>query len=481
MVRFVKVVVLIIIFSLLANILAFADNTTQPIVSSPLIVGTGEFGMGDGSAEEAVFGFPFGVAYSKKADALIIADTQNHRICSLNLKTLKISTIAGFSKGVDRFGFPGGGYVDGVVKKAMFNRPKGVAVAESGAIIVADTGNHAVRQIYNGKVTTIAGGKTAGCQDEKGIKAGFQGPSGITLNDNGIIYVSDTLNNVIRRIDTYGNVTTYAGKKDDNSILNEPVGIAIDKKGNLYVADSGNHQIKKITGKDKIEIVAGIHFSKDLESGYWSGGYIDGNAKASYFNFPKGISVKEDGTVYVTDTYNHVLREIKNDTVSTVVGGGVAGNKTDDKHITYFDGPAGVTYVKGTLFIADQWNNRIIIIPDKDKYLNPIKIGEDVETHAFIDNKKIEFLDVMPLYIAGELRIPIRAVGETWGAEVLWNQEEKSVTLLKGDKKVELFLDKGEFTIYKGRSMVSSEILENKLGLKVVQVEGQNIISIESN
>ena len=464
----------------MANISVFADNTNQSIVSTPVIVGTGEFGMGDGSAEEAVFGFPFGVAYSKKADALIIADTQNHRICSLNLKTLKISTIAGISKGVDRFGFPGGGYVDGDAKKAMFNRPKGVAVAESGAIIVADTGNHAIRQIYNGKVTTIAGGKSAGYQDGKGIKAGFQGPIGVVLNDNGIIYVSDTLNNVIRRIDTYGNVTTYAGKKDDNSILNEPAGLAIDKKGNLYVADSGNHQIKKITAKDKVEIIAGMHLSKDLESGYWAGGYIDGNAKASYLNFPKGISVKENGTVYVADTYNHVLREIKDDIVSTVVGGGVAGNKIDDKYIMYLDGPAGIEYAKGTLFIADQWNNRIIIIPDKDKYLDPIKTGEDVETHAFIDNKKIDFPDVMPLYIDGKLRVPIRAVGETWGAEVLWNQEEKSVTLLKGDEKVELFLDKGEFTIYEGRSMVSSEILEKKLGL-IVQVEGQSIISIESN
>lgn len=478
----VKAIVLIMVVLLAVNTIVIADSKIQPVVTAPTIVGTGEFGCGDGSAAEAVFGFPHGIAYSKKSDALIIADTQNHRICSLSLKTLKVTTIAGIGKGVDRFGFPGGGYVDGDVKKAMFNRPKGIAVAESGAIIVADAGNHAIRQIYDGKVTTIAGGKVVGYQDGKGTKASFENPSGIAIHEKGIIFVSDTMNNMIRKIDIFGNVTTYAGRKSDNSILSEPVGLTVDKEGILYVTDSGNHQIKKVTAKDKVETVAGMHLTKDAESGYWVGGYIDGDISKSYFNFPKGIAVKDDGTIFVADTYNYVLRIIKDSSVSTVAGAGVAGDKFDDKYISYFDGPIGIVYAKGTLFIADQWNNRIVLIPDKDNYLMPIDTTEAVvdKILTFIDNKEIVFPDVNPLFIEGELKVPIRAIAEAWGAEVIWNQEKKSVSLIKDEKAIELYLETGDFLIYEGRSLVDLEFLKNMLGLKLKWVGEQNIISIES-
>lgn len=474
--------VLIFAVLLLMSTVVIAENMPQTAVAAPVIIGTGEFGSGDGSASEAVFSFPYGIAYSKKSGALIIADTQNHRICSLNLKTLKVTTLAGTVKGIDRFGFSGGGYVDGDVKKAMFNRPKGVVVAESGAIIVADTGNHAIRQIYDGKVTTIAGGKVAGYQEGKGIKASFENPSGVAIDAKGNIFVSDTLNNVIRKIDTFGNVTTYAGKKSDNSILNEPAGLAIDKEGILYVADGGNHQIKKITAKDKVELLAGIHLIKDAESGYWLGGYIDGNVQTAYFNYPKGVAVKEDGTVFVADTYNHVIRGIKDSSVSTVAGAGVAGSRLDDKYTSYFDGPVGLVYVNNTLFIADQWNNRILAIPEKGNYLKPIDTSETVsgEILTFIDNKEIDFPDVYPLFIEGKLRVPVRAVSEAWGAEVIWNQEDKSINLIKGENATKLYLEAGDFIIYEGRSMVDSEFLKNTFDLNLRWIEEQNIISIES-
>ncbi|MDD2481790.1 MAG: stalk domain-containing protein [Lutispora sp.] len=450
------------------------NNPVSSVVSSPTIVGTAE----------ASFSLPYGLAYSKKLDALIIADTQNHRICSLNLKTLKVGTISGISKGADRFGFPGGGYIDGDISKAMFNHPRGVAVADNGAILIADTGNHAIRQIYEGKVTTIAGGKIAGYHDGRGTKASFLSPSGVAIDGQGNIFVADTLNNVIRKIDINANVTTYAGKTNDKSLLNEPVGLVFDKDGNLYVADGGNHQIKKIPSKDKIEIVAGIHSVKDKESGYWAGGYMNGPTEVSYFNFPKGVAVKDDGTIFVADSYNHAVRAIKNSQVYTVAGAGIAGEILDDSYISYFDGPTGIAYAKETLFIADHWNNRIVIIPDKDKYVSSIYTysGEQAEGEIFVflEGREIIFPDVYPFILDGQVKIPIRALAEAWGAEVLWNQEKKVVTVLREGESVEFSLESGDLLIYQGRSMVGLEILKEKLGFDVKWLDKQKIISIQS-
>ncbi|MCK9216686.1 MAG: stalk domain-containing protein [Firmicutes bacterium] len=447
--------------------------------ASFLIVTTGD-SIVSKPMEVSSFSFPNDIAYSEKTDALIIADSQNHRICLLSLKTLKTTTISGITKGIDRFGFPGGGYVDGELKNAMFNRPKGIAVAESGAIIVADTGNHAIRQIYNGKVTTIAGGKTIGYKDDKGTNASFRNPSGVAIDDDGNIFVSDTLNNVIRKIDQEGNVTTYAGKQGDSSILNEPVGLAVDEKGVLYIADGGNHQIKKAISKDKVETLAGIHFIKDKESGYWAGGFINGDAKKAYFNFPKGIALKDDGTLLISDTYNHVIRAIDNTGVYTIIGAGVAGEDFDNKFISYLDGPIGITYAKETLFIADQWNNRILLIPDKGKNLVAIdKVESQEGILTFIDNKEIIFPDVQPAIIDDEIKIPIRAVGEVWGAEVHWNQDKKLVILEKGEETIELSLEASDFIVIESRTLASPETLKEKLGLDVQWIDDYNIISIQ--
>jgi len=448
-------------------------------------VGTGKFDLNNGKAAEASFRFPYGLSYSEKLDALIIADTHNNRICSLNLNTFEVETIAGISKGVDRFGFPGGGYIDGDITKAMFNFPRGVAVAKNGAILVADTGNHAIRQIFEGKVTTIAGGNIAGYKDDTSTKASFLTPSDLVIDKQGNIFVADTLNNVIRKIDKNANVTTYAGKKNDNSVFNEPVGLVFDKDGNLYVADGGNHQIKKITSTGKIEVVSGIHAVKDNESGYWNGGYLNGSQETSYFNYPKGVAVSDDGTIFVTDSYNHAIRAIKDSQVYTVAGAGVAGESQDDRYICYFNSPTGITYAKGILFIADYWNNRIILIPDKDKYLTPINsyLGdqEEGEMFVFLNGNRIVFPDVYPLIIDGQVKIPIRAIAETWRAEVLWDQVKNQFTVRKEDECVDFSLESEDFSIHQGRSLVGLEKLTSKLGFDVKYLDKQNTIVIQTS
>ena len=159
----------------------------------------------------------------------------------------------------------------------------------------------------------------------------------------------------------------------------------------------------------------------------------------------------------------------------------MAGENLDNKYVSYFDGPTGILYAKDTLFIADQWNNRIVIIPDKDKYLSSIDIEQiKGEILVFLDNNEISFPDTLPLIIDQKVSVPIRSVAEAWGAEVIWNQEKKMVSLIKNNKTIDLSLEEGDFFTYKVRSMVSMEILKENLGLDVEWLDKYNIISIQS-
>ncbi|MFA5577241.1 MAG: stalk domain-containing protein [Tissierellaceae bacterium] len=475
----IAILTLVLLLGVNGAILA-AHGTKVPIVPSINIVGTGEPGSNNGKSSEATFNTPYGIAYSKQLNALIVADTGNHMIRSIDLKTMEVKTIAGLQRGEDRFGLPGGGYVDGDVKRAMFNRPRGVAVAENGAILVADTGNHAIRQIFNGKVSTIAGGKLLGYEDGKGADAKFNTPSALAIDDKNNIYVSDTLNNAIRKIDTGGNVTTYLGKKENTTILNEPAGIFFTADGELLVADSGNHQIKKITGKNKYQLLAGNHSLEDPESGYWIGEYLDGPKEASYFNFPKGVGMKE-GTILVADSYNHVIRALDDTRVQTLVGGGIAGEEIDEEYKLYLDGPAGLLYVKDTLFISDRWNNRIVLIPDEGKILDAIGAPRETDgIGAYLDGRAVEFPDVLPLESQGNVLLPLRALAEAWGAEIDWDGENREIRLEKMGNEYLFTFEKEDFVLKESRALSPIELIEKKLPLKVKWLDDENAVFIQS-
>jgi sugar lactone lactonase YvrE len=121
---------------------------------------------------------------------------------------------------------------------------------------VADLENHCIRKIdTSGTVTTFAGDGTAGFFDAQGTFASFNNPSDIAIDNVGNIYVVDTENHCIRKIDTLGNVTTIAGDgtagfldaQGTSARFYNPTGITIDNAGNIYVADFINHRIRKLT------------------------------------------------------------------------------------------------------------------------------------------------------------------------------------------------------------------------------------------
>lgn len=178
--------------------------------------------------------------------SMIITDTYQHRIVRVNGE--KIETITG-KKGQN-------GYLDGDIKVALFNKPKKIAKDKNGVLYIADTGNNVIRKVVGNNVFTVAGNGEAGYRDGSVKEAQFKSPMGIEIDSNGNLYIADTGNHIIRKIDTKGNVSTFAGNAlgfglDQNgetsqSFFNEPVELALSPNGNMLVVDSGNHKIKSI-------------------------------------------------------------------------------------------------------------------------------------------------------------------------------------------------------------------------------------------
>jgi len=483
-----KPLTLSVLIIMLAIVMFITVNTTYPKlvnaedISTPFIIGTGNFSYSDGSYDEATFRFPYGVAYSESSNSLIIADTQNHRIRQFDLATNEITTLAGTSTQVDRFDFPAGGHSDGDADKALFNRPRGIAIAPNGAIFIADTGNHAIRKIYDGKVYTVAGSGLPGHADGQGLQAQFHNPTGIVIDKEGIIYVSDTLNHCIRKIDEQGNVTTYAGNLNNKALLFEPTGLALDNANNLYVADTANHQIKKITD-GKIEVVAGKSSEIDEDTDYYIGGNVNGSLSDARFNYPKGIVCLDNGFLIVTDSWNHIIRAISPaGRVFTIAGAGVSGYDWDDEYTLYFDGPTGITQGHDKLFITDYWNNRIVVLLATDEFIKPIIDFSQKKSDlpVYVDGAELTFPDVEPLIIDNHINIPVRFVAENVGADVTWDENSRKVIVNRNNKNVEFYEAANDFFIYEGRSMIPLRIMGEKLDFVIDWKDEHRAVIIET-
>jgi sugar lactone lactonase YvrE len=219
------------------------------------IAGTGTQGFsGDaGPATSATLDSPQGLVLDAKNN-LYLADTHNHRIRRLNLTTGILTTIAGT-------GSPGFSGEGGPATSAELNLPTALALDAANNLYLADTGNHRIRRIdaVTGITTTIAGTGTQGFSGDNALatNATIDSPTGLALDAANNLYLADTHNHRIRRIDAAtGIITTIAGTgaqgfTGDNatattSTLALPHGITLDAAGNLYLADTANHRIRRI-------------------------------------------------------------------------------------------------------------------------------------------------------------------------------------------------------------------------------------------
>jgi serine/threonine protein kinase, bacterial len=252
------------------------------------------------------------------------------------------------------------GFADGLGTQAQFANLMGIAADTMGNLYVADSHNNVIRKIdAAGNVITLAGSGVAGSKDGRGTAASFFYPGGIATDNKGNVYVADTHNSLIRKIDAEGIVTTIAGKRpgnysdetDSTVKLDNPSGIAVDANGNIYVADWNNDDIRKITPAGKVITFAGSGTPGALDSE---------GAKASFY-LPGGIAVDVSGNVYVSDTYNNMIRKITpGGSVTTLAGHKKKGFANGKSAAASFLHPQGIAVdAAGNLYVADMGNNCI--------------------------------------------------------------------------------------------------------------------------
>lgn len=302
--------------------------------------------IGAAAADEKPVLAPSGLL-ALEGGKLLIADTY-HKALWLQDAGGTVSKLAGGERVRDANGDPVGGYRDGASDQAAFKSPWAAAPFLQG-YAVTDTENNVVRYVGEGQVGTAAGTGKAGMIDGLGVSAAFNRPTGIAPGPEGSLFVADTGNNVIRKIDAKGNVTLYAGGPEGcasgsltQARFREPTGLSY-ADGVLYVADSGNNRICKIEN-GTVSAVAGIGSAEGIlpEEAVLK----DGSVGEARFANPQGV-LYSGGVLYVADTGNGAVRKIQNGIVSTLMqmGDGTAG--------MYPVSPRGLALVNDTLYVGD--------------------------------------------------------------------------------------------------------------------------------
>jgi len=337
-----------------------ANYTLSVLAGAP-----GGSGNLDGAGSAARFHQPFAIT-NDGAGNLYVGDTYNAVIRKVVVATGVVTTIAGSGSY---------GYIDGPGASARFSGVSALALDKvNGVLYAADGGNNAIRAIdlKTNAVTTLAGGNPMpGSADGTGKAAKFYGPSGVAYV-GGVLYVSDTDNSTLRRIDlATAAVTTVAGVAGQAAATNGfgsqarfegPGGITAVDATLLYLADYRSNTIRRIdiTG-------GGTTYVVSTYAGIPTAGHVDGASNTAQFSSPTDVAVA-GGTVFVTDWTNNDIRSIALTTVDTVAGTNASGSNDGIGVAAGLSRPTGITTDGTTLWVADQYNSAIRAI--------------DVATHA---------------------------------------------------------------------------------------------------
>jgi sugar lactone lactonase YvrE len=248
-----------------------------------------------------------------------------------------------------------------------------VTLDSAGNIYLADTGNCRVRKVTvaTGVIATVAGSATCGYSGDNGpaLSAQLYFPKGVAVDNAGNIYIADTTNYIVRKVNTSGTITTFAGTPGVagfsgdggpavNAQLTNVAGLALDATGALYIADNANSRVRKVALDGTISTVAG-----NGVQGFTGNG---GPATAAALFFPNSIAFDTAGNMYIAEPPNASIRKVSPSGIITLVAGGNGTNFSGDGGPAInaqLDDPQGVTVDgNGTIFIADEDNARIRMI-----------------------------------------------------------------------------------------------------------------------
>ncbi len=323
------------------------------IISTVAGDGTSGFSGDGGPATKAQLSYLSGIA-ADAAGNLFIADTGNSRIRRVSTDGI-ISTVAG--DGTQ--GFSGDG---APATSARLNFPIGVAVDGAGNLYIGDSGNGRIRRVdVNGIISTVSGDGTPASSGDGGpaVNAQLYYPAFVAVDPGGNLYI--TTRGRVRRISADGIITTVAGDGtySYSAPFSSSLGVATDGNGNLYIADGP--RVRQVSKAGVITTAAGNGLS------YYGGD--NGPVAAAQINIGAGlqvgggVAVDREGSLYLADTGNNRVRKVSPDgIITTVAGNGSAGYSGDG-------GPAINAQIAipisvavdraGTLYIADTWNFRV--------------------------------------------------------------------------------------------------------------------------
>lgn len=295
------------------------------------------------------------------------------------------------------------GFKDGRASEASFDRPLGLAVDSEGNVFIADSGNHRIRKLTReGQVETVAGSGDEGTLDGPALEASFRTPVDVSIGPDGALYVADAEAGQIRRI-ADGEVRTVAGidvvgcrdalarRKTDpaapipegcpeaagqatyrdgpalTALFNQPSSVAAARDGTLFVADSSNQVIRTIDPAGNVATYAGQQGRP---------GTADGSLTEAQFFFPVDLEIDEDGSLWFTEGSR--LRMVEGDQIITVAGSreegmAAAGFADGPARSARFNSVSGIALLPGgSIVLADAGNQRIRLV----------SAGRDVSTIA---------------------------------------------------------------------------------------------------
>jgi len=320
------------------NISTFAGNNT---------IG---FSGDGGPATQAQFDFMGGIAVAPNGD-VYIADTANNRVRKVSNGT--VSTVVGTGTA---------GYLGdkGAAASAELNAPTGLAFDSSGNLYIADSANDVIRQVTSsGTITTWAGNNVLGYSGDGGpaTSAELDNPVAITFDSAGNAYICDAGNNVVREVNTSMVLFTLVGGPATTDQLMQPNAVAVDASGNLYVADTGNRRIIRFQ-------LSNYDFTWFAGTELIGFGGDGGQAIDATFDDPFGLTVDSAGNIYVVDTFNSRIRMISaaSGIITTIAGTGFPGYIGDGGPALdadfYF--PHTITFdPSGNIYVSDTFNQVI--------------------------------------------------------------------------------------------------------------------------